>query len=156
MSLDDEISLNDVLSQDKEQILEIKLPNGIGLSIEQVQALVSKENNTFLPQDDPTMMIVTILNAFLGENKKLQDGYVQALRKLFVDMSSDVNLEIKQTSQNVLGDVKEALKTVSITGLTEIHKEQTKQIVALRQHLYYACLFIGASTFFNIIALIWR
>ncbi len=154
MSLDNEIDMKNILSQDMKN--NEKIPNGIGFTIEEIQALISKENKTFLPEDDPTMMIVTILNAFLGENKKLQDNYLQALRTLFSELSKGVNSEILATSKKVLEDVQDTLKIASITGLMKIHEQQTKQVMTLRQHILYACVFIGASTFFNILTLIWK
>lgn len=162
MSIEREIDLSEVLSQEdvaktsnaeqtQEQHASSQIPNGIGLTIEAVQALICQQNNVFFPKDDPTMGIVTILNAFLGENQKLQNTYMQALRQLFSDLTQGVNLEIQQTTQ----EVQSSLRTISITGLTLIHKEQTKEIERLRQHLFYACTFIAVSTTCNIIALIW-
>ena len=49
------------------QASEPCLPDGIGLTVDDVRVLLAQTNNTSLPVDDPLLMVVTILNAFLNE-----------------------------------------------------------------------------------------
>ena len=50
---------------------ENTLPDGIGLTMEQVQKLLAKAHKTVVDDHDPILMVVTILNAHLGEVEKL-------------------------------------------------------------------------------------
>ena len=55
------------------------LPDGIGLTLDDVRALLAKEHETIVPKDDPMLMIVTLLNAYLGEVDKLHARHGKAL-----------------------------------------------------------------------------
>ena len=44
---------------------EALLPDGIGLSLEQAQALIVKSNGIVLANNEPALMGITICNAFL-------------------------------------------------------------------------------------------
>ena len=54
-------------------------PDGIGLSVEDVRALLARKHETSVPKDDPILMVVTILNAFLGRQDELQKKHEKAL-----------------------------------------------------------------------------
>ena len=58
--------------------LETELGNapGVGLTLEQIRSVVSKAHDVMLPKDDATLMIATILNAYLTEMDKLQARHV--------------------------------------------------------------------------------
>ena len=58
------------------------LPDGIGLTLDDVRALLAKEHETIVPKDDPMLMIVTLLNAYLGEVDKLHARHGKALAAL--------------------------------------------------------------------------
>ncbi|WP_165072416.1 hypothetical protein [Desulfovibrio sp. ZJ200] len=55
------------------------LPDGLGLSVEDVRALLAKKHNLAVPVDDPLLMMVTIQNAFLGAQTQLQKRHEKAL-----------------------------------------------------------------------------
>lgn len=124
--------------------------SSIGLSIEDIQHIIAEKTGYHIPKDDPIIAIVAILNAFIEENKKLQSAHIQALQKLFKDMSQEVNIEIQNTTE----EIQHALKTISIEGLIKINKEHTRQITQLNVHLFYACIFIGIATIFNLLILL--
>ena len=77
------------------------LPDGIGLTLDDVRALLAKEHETIVPKDDPMLMIVTLLNAYLGEVDKLHARHGKALAALmagktdaYVAVSALVNVAV--------------------------------------------------------------
>ena len=63
----------------------LAMPDGIGLSFDQVRTLLIQAHKTTMSDDDPMLMLVTINNAFLGEYDKLLDRHNEALTAFLVD-----------------------------------------------------------------------
>lgn len=61
---------------------EALLPDGIGLSLEQAQALISKSNGVILANNKPALMGITICNAYLTEIEKLHFRHSAGLARL--------------------------------------------------------------------------
>ena len=74
------------------------LPGGIGLTIPDVQALLAKENGLAVPKDDPALMYITIMNAALTEQAKLQKVHQEALAKM---MAEHTNKYVKNTTKGM-------------------------------------------------------
>jgi hypothetical protein len=64
---------------------ESTLPDGIGLTMEQVQKLLATAHKTVVDDHDPILMIVTILNAHLAEVEKLQARHKEGLGRLMAE-----------------------------------------------------------------------
>ena len=141
---------DDAQEVNDESNIQSPFPDGIGLSIENVQALISKHNETFVAKDDPILLTVTILNAFLEEDRKLQDKYLIALKNVYSEQVKDFLKQVQQ-STNV---VKESLETVSIEGLQKIHEKSTARINNLENNMKWACFIIGFSALSNVVVFI--
>ena len=61
------------------------LPDGIGLTMAQAKALVAEHNKTVIADDEPALIELTILNAFLAEVEKLQARHRDGLGRLMAD-----------------------------------------------------------------------
>lgn len=55
---------------------------GIGLSLEDVKALLAMKHKMIIDADDPVLMMVTLHNAFLAEEQKLFSKHEKALKAL--------------------------------------------------------------------------
>ena len=64
---------------------EDAIPDGIGLSLEQVQELLAKTHKKVVDYHDPILMVVTMLNAHLAEVEKLQARHKEGLGRLMAD-----------------------------------------------------------------------
>ena len=64
---------------------EALLPDGIGLSLEQAQALIVKSNGIVLANDEPALMGITICNAYLAEVVKLHARHEKGLTRLMAE-----------------------------------------------------------------------
>ena len=71
------------------------LPDGIGLTLDDVRALLAKEHETIVPKDDPMLMIVTLLNAYLGEVDKLHARHGKALAALMAGKRTPMSKEFR-------------------------------------------------------------
>ena len=58
--------------EDKPPMPEERFPDGFGMSVEDVRALLAKKHDVSVPQDDPILMQVTILQVFLEAQARLQ------------------------------------------------------------------------------------
>ena len=83
--------------------LEAELGNapGVGLTLEQIRSVVSKAHDVMLPKDDATLMIATILNAYLTEVDKLQARHEKGLTRLMTE-KTDAYVAGVQTVVNQL------------------------------------------------------
>lgn len=107
------------------------LPDGIGLDLEDVRAMLALKHGAIVRIDDPVLMIVTILNAFLGEQEKLNNicldkqeklnkRHDEALTKIMVDQLSGVKAII-----DGLGQV---LAENSVKGIQDIFNSHAQSL----------------------------
>lgn len=70
----------------KQQEKEYLLPDGFGMSLDEVRALILNKYDIKVDKDDPILLIVPILNACLHEQKKLQDVYRENLKGVYQEV----------------------------------------------------------------------
>ncbi|GEM_PF-2327503 len=83
--------LEDIQEQEREQVQtqqekEYLLPDGFGMSLDEVRALILNKYDIKVDKDDPILLIVPILNACLHEQKKLQDVYRENLKGVYQEV----------------------------------------------------------------------
>lgn len=98
------------------------LPGGIGLTIPDVQALLAKENGLAIPKDDPALMYVTIMNAALTEQAKLQKVHQDALAKMMAEHTNNYVQDTTKGMQEILA----TLSKLTSEGLNEAAKDMVK------------------------------
>lgn len=70
----------------KQQEKEYLLPDGFGMSLDEIRALILNKYDIKVDKDDPILLIVPILNACLHEQKKLQDEYKENLKGVYQEV----------------------------------------------------------------------
>ena len=55
------------------------LPDGLGLTVDAVRQLLHQKNGISVPRDDPMLMQVTMLKAYLNEQQRLHKKHESAL-----------------------------------------------------------------------------
>ncbi len=123
-----------------------EFPNGFGLSIEEVKAVLAKENKSIVPDDDPILLVVTILNCFLFENEKKEQKYQEALKKIYSEQSSSYVTELVGNLDNI----KNLLENVSVDGLNKLHAENTQELANFKVSMMWATGIIALSAFINV------
>ncbi len=158
--LDREISLSeydtssisdDYVESDEEDGSKIAIPDGIGLSIEEIQALIAKYNKTIIEKDDPFLVVITILNAFMYENEKLQSKYLEALKNVYADQVKSYIKEVKKSTDSINA----TLKNVSQDEVIKLHEKQTEKITSFRNYLTVCTAVIACSALVNLVFFIW-
>ena len=95
------------------------LPDGIGLTVEDV---LLKKHDVAIPADDPALMYVTIMNAALTEQAKLQKAHQEALGKL---MSEHTKQYVQSTKEGI-SEIMGTLSKLTADGLNEAAKDMVK------------------------------
>lgn len=70
----------------QKQEKEYFLPDGFGMSLDEVRALILNKYDIKVDKDDPILLLVPILNAALHEQKKLQDDYKESLKTVYQEV----------------------------------------------------------------------
>lgn len=83
MEIQEDMQEQHVQEQEKQQEKEYLLPDGFGMSLEQVSNLIHQKCNISISKDDPIMCIVPILNAFLFEQQKMQEEHAVVMEKVY-------------------------------------------------------------------------
>ena len=78
-----------------------QLPDGIGMDLEQVAQLLAEKSKTIVSPDDPVLMMVTLLNAFLAEENRLMDRHKKALTEIFATRLDEYVKGVKATSDEL-------------------------------------------------------
>lgn len=131
------------------------LPDGMGLRLEQVQALLATQHNTAVPKDDPMLMFVTICNAFLGEVQALHQRHETGLTKLMADKTDAYVRGIKEaTAQLAAG-----LSSASVEGFKTACKDHESRMAGFKSNLTWLAAIVAMSALVNVAACVllgWR
>jgi hypothetical protein len=125
------------------------LPDGIGLDYETVRKLLRDKNNVISRLDEPVMMIVTILNAGLGEMAKLGQFYETRLSKILAECTEDYVEEVKTTTKE-LGAV---LSRTSIVAIKDILTDHSLEMRENRNSGWWCAVIIAVAGLANLAAL---
>ena len=133
----------------------VVLPDGVGLSLEQVHSLLSKEHNVAMPKDDPILMIATICNAFLKEIHTLQQRHETGLTKLMGDKTDAYVKGIKEATAQLTA----SLSSASADGIKAACREHDERMAALKTNLTWLAAIVAVSALVNVAAFVlpgWR
>ena len=124
-----------------------EMPDGIGLSFEQVRTLLIQKHETSMSKDDPMLMLVTINNAFLGEYGKLLDRHNEALTTYLADQSKKYLEAARVASEAAsgVGIIQEACqKHLAAVNVFQSNMKWLAAIVAIAAILNVAVFVFGA------------
>lgn len=128
------------------------LPDGIGLTVEEVSAMLHKQHGVSVPKDDPVLMQVTILNAFLEEQVKLQKRHEKALAA-FMGKQTSAHVEAVEKSVHQLS---ETLSGVTVKGIQEAAKDFVADVSSHRATLWLCTAIIACSAIINVAVFVFR
>lgn len=135
-------------SPDAPTPLEKELGNapGVGLTLEQIRSVVSKAHDVMLPKDDATLMIATILNAYLTEVEKLHARHENGLTRLMAD-KTDEYVSGVQTAVNQLAA---SLSSASVEGIRKVFDDHAARLSTFKSNVYLAAVIVGMSALLNV------
>ena len=142
------VSADAAQSADAPTPLETELGNapGVGLTLEQIRSVVSKAHDVMLPKDDATLMIATILNAYLTEVDKLQARHEKGLTRLMAEKTD----EYVSGVQAAVNQLSTSLSSASVEGIRKVFDEHAATLKTFRSNVYLAAVIVGMSALLNV------
>jgi hypothetical protein len=123
-----------------------------GMSLEEVRTLLSRAHNVAIPDNDPLLMIVTILNAYLNEVQKLHVRHEKGLSRLMAEKTdayvSSVNVAVDRLAAS--------LSSASVEGIRKIFEDHAARLNAFRYAVHWAAAIVAVSALLNVAVFILR
>lgn len=125
------------------------LPEGIGLSLDEVRALIEERNKIKVSKDDPILVALTIANAHLAAVERLHQRHSKALTEL---MSRETATHTEAVAKNVAA-LSEKLSGVTVENIghvvtqfqTALTSFRTTLFICTGLALFSALLMLGAA-----------
>lgn len=115
-------------------------PDGFGLTLEEVQNIINQKCGVSVPKDDPIMLIVPILNAFLFEQQKLQEEYKEGLKEVYQEVLKAFIVEFEEKATKGI-DVK-------VTHTEDNKQGDNKQLTIIVQYVLIVALSLTLATIY--------
>ena len=134
---------------------EIRLPDGIGLSLEQARLLVAKVHGEMLPENDTILMVGTILNAWLSEIQKLQARHEKGLSRLMAEKTDGYVAGV----QAAVAQLTESLSSASVEGIRKVFEDHAARLHTFRLNVSWVAAIVAVSALLNVAVFIlarWR
>ena len=133
-------------SENTELSVESALPNGIGLSLEQVRALLAKTHETVVDKSDPILMVVTILNAHLAEVEKLQTRHKEGLGRLMADKTDAYVSGVTAA----VGQLTDSLSSASVQGIRKVFDDHAARLQTFKNNTTWLAAIVAVSALLNV------
>ena len=125
------------------------LPEGIGLSLDEVRKLIEEKNEINVAPDDPILVALTIANAHLTAVEKLHQLHRKALTEL---MSRETATHTEAVAKNVAA-LSEKLSGVTVENIGHVVTQfqsalasfRTTLLICTGLALFSALLMLGAA-----------
>lgn len=122
------------------------LPDGIGLSLEQVKALIAKNHKIILANDEPSLMGVTICNAYLAEVEKLHTRHKDGLGRLMADKTDTYVSGVAAA----VAQLTDSLSSASVEGIRKVFDEHAARLQAFKNSTAWLAAIVGVSALLNV------
>ena len=126
------------------------LPDGKGLKLEQVRALLLNVHNQPVSLDDPLLMVVTICNAFLGEVEALHQRHEAGLSRLMADKAGSYVGDITKAVDKLSA----GLSSASAEGMKATAGELERRLSVFRNSLAWLAAIVCVSALTNVLAFV--
>ncbi|EGW52481.1 hypothetical protein HMPREF1022_00559 [Desulfovibrio sp. 6_1_46AFAA] len=134
------------VGQEAQKKFASPLPDGIGLTLAQAKALVAEHNKTVIADDEPALIELTILNAFLGELEKLQTRHKEGLGRLMADKTdayvSGVAAAVAQLT--------DSLSSASVEGIRKVFDDHAARLQVFKNSTTWLAVIVAVSALLNV------
>lgn len=130
----------------EQQEAEALLPDGAGLSLEQIRTLLAKVHETVVPKDDPILMVVTLLNAYLEEVERLQARHEKSLGKFMAEKTDAYVAGVHAAT----GKLTESLSSASVEGIRKVFDDHAARLAAFKSNVSWTALIVALSALANV------
>ncbi len=125
---------------------EQRLSDGIGLTVKGVSALLHEKHGVSVSPDDPFLMMVTVQNAFLEEQSRLQKKHEEALAAF---MGQQTAAYVKGV-ENSVSELRKALSDVTINGIRDAASDFAATLSGFKTTLYLCTAIMALSALVNV------
>ena len=122
------------------------LPDEVGLSLEQVRALLAHTHEKVVDKADPILMVVTIFNAHLAELEKLQARHKDGLGRLMADKTDAYVSGVAVA----VGQLTESLSSASVEGIRKVFDDHAVRLQAFKNSTAWLAAIVGVSALLNV------
>lgn len=138
MEINDDMQQEQVQEQEeKQQEKEYLLPDGFGMSLDEIRALILNKYDIKVDKDDPILMIIPILNACLHEQQKLQEEYKEGLKLVY-----------QEVLEEFAGEIDKKLAAASVVVRQESKYEEHRRTVYVLYTLVVVLSFVLITIYF--------
>ena len=143
--LQQSISSEETESPTQEQHSTPILPDGIGLSHEEVRKVLQGKHGK-IDSDDPILMLITLLNAFLTEVDKLLDRHNRALSRI-ISERTDTYIKAVEESTASLG---KTLSSSSLDAINSVFEVHGLKMARLKTNMMWLAAIAATSALVNV------
>jgi hypothetical protein len=129
-----------------------ELPDGIGISYEDMAVMLAMKHDTSMGLNDPVMMLVSIINSFLGEVTKLHDKHNEALTHIITARTKEYIASVQNTTDALTQTLSEA----SVEAIRKIFAEHASALQASKWNARWCAFIVAVSATANVIVLALR
>ena len=125
---------------------EDAVPDGIGLTLEQVQDLLAKTHKKVVDYHDPILMVVTMLNAHLTEVEKLHLRHKEGLGRLMADKTDAYVSGV----QAAVGHLTDSLSSASVEGIRKVFDDHAARLQSFKNSTTWLAAVVAVSALLNV------
>ena len=122
------------------------LLDGHGLSFDQVRAILAKVHETVVDKNDPILMVVTILNAWLGELTKLHARHENGLNRLMTEKTDGYVSGVQAT----VNQLTTSLSSASVDGIRKVFDDHASRLNAFKNNTAWLAAIVAVSALVNV------
>jgi len=122
------------------------LPDGIGMSLEQVRALLAHTHEAVIHKGDSILMVVTILNAHLAELEKLQARHEKGLTRIMAEKTDAYISGVKKG----VAQLTDSLSSASVEGIRKVFDDHAARLQAFKNSTAWLAAIVGVSALLNV------
>lgn len=119
-------------------------PENWGMSLEQARTLLAAKHKTNMPEDDPVLMLVTLMNAGTFEFDRMLTKHEEAVKTLFIAESKKYFETIDRLAK--------VLSSESAKAATEVFRRHSMTINTLRNQLWWMIGVVILTTLIHLAA----
>ncbi|MCL2791127.1 MAG: hypothetical protein FWD79_10850 [Desulfobulbus sp.] len=127
-----------------------QLPDGIGLDHEQVAQLLAEKSKTIVSPDDPVLMLVTLLNAFLAEENKLLERHKEALTHVLAARTD----KFVGSVESVATELGRTLSASTLAGMQTTFAEHKMALAEHKAHVQWLSAIAAGSALVNVLVFV--
>lgn len=129
-----------------------ELPDGIGLSYNDIVSILRSKHKSHIDVTEPTLMLVTVCNVFLGELLKLHKRHNEALSTIIAGKTQEYITGVKQTTDAFT----QTLADASVEGVRRIFEDHAAVLQAHQGNTRWCALIVAISALANLAVLALR